>query len=105
MQHEDPDFHPLTLLTVVCEAELENLLAEDVMRLGARGYTAIDARGRGSHGCRDASWRHSGNIRVEILCDPATGRTIARHLQQRYFADYAMVCYLSEVQVLRQEKF
>ncbi|WP_371322558.1 transcriptional regulator [Dechloromonas sp. ZY10] len=105
MLTEDPDFHPLKLLTVVCEAELENLVAEDAMRLGARGYTVIDARGCGSHGRRDASWHHSGNVRFEILCDLATGRVIARHLQHRYFADYAMVCYLSEVQVLRQEKF
>ena len=102
---EDLDLFPVKLLTVVCEAELEALVAEDVLRLGARGYTVTDARGQGSHGARDASWHHSGNVRFEILCDVKTGSEIARHLRQRYFTDYAMVCYFSDAQVLRQGKF
>ena len=34
-----------------------------------------------------------------------TAERIAEHLQARYYANFAMVCYLAEVEVLRPEKF
>ena len=47
----------------------------------------------------------SGNVRIEILCEAAVADAIALHLQSAYFATYAMVCYLSDVSVLRSNKF
>ena len=32
-------------------------------------------------------------------------RTIAAYLQEHYYADYAMILFLSDVEVLRPEKF
>ena len=57
------------LLTVICEAGLESRLAEDVMQLGAHGYTVTDARGRGSRGVRNAAWESVANIRLEASTD------------------------------------
>lgn len=93
------------LLTVVTEAALENVLVKDFETLGVRGYTIIDARGKGSRGTRDATWGESSNIHVEIVCDEATAAAIADHLQARYYQDYAMILFVSEVAVLRPEKF
>ena len=31
--------------------------------------------------------------------------TLAAHLQAKYYANFAMVCYLAQVEVLRPEKF
>lgn len=93
------------LLTVVTEAALENVLVKDFETLGVRGYTIIDARGKGSRGTRDAAWGESSNIHVEIVCDEATAAAIADHLQSRYYQDYAMILFVSEVAVLRPEKF
>jgi hypothetical protein len=94
-----------TLLTVVCEASIEERVVADAQRLGAHGYTASDARGAGDHGRRDGGWPMSGNVRIEILCEAGVADAIAAHLQAKYFADYAMVCYLSDVSVLRSGKF
>jgi hypothetical protein len=94
-----------TLLTVVCEASLEAALAADLDALAARGYTITDARGRGARGVRDAAWPESANIRVEVLCDAATAERIVDHLERRYYADYAMIVFLSEVAIPRPEKF
>ncbi|MCY1183792.1 Membrane-associated protein [compost metagenome] len=94
-----------TLLTVICEAALENKLVADLEQLGAPGWTLSDVRGRGSHGLRRADWDTAGNIRAEILCARELAERIARHLQERYYAHFAMVCYLAEVEVLRAEKF
>jgi hypothetical protein len=45
-----------TLLTLITEATIEPSLLRDLDRLGVRGYTVSDARGRGSRGVRDAAW-------------------------------------------------
>ncbi len=94
-----------TLLTIFTESTLEHVLIKDMDRLGIRGYTISDARGKGSRGVRDAAWDESKNIRVEVLCARQQAETLLAHLQQRYYSNYAMVAYLSEVEVLRPEKF
>ncbi|NQD94625.1 transcriptional regulator [Pseudomonas sp. CrR25] len=94
-----------TLLTVICEAALEKKLVADFEQLGAPGWTIADVRGRGARGVRSAGWDTEGNIRVEVLCARDLAERLAAHLQQRYYADYAMICYLADVEVLRAEKF
>ena len=93
------------LLTVVTERALESRLTRDLQRLGANGYTITNARGKGNRGVRNAGWEADGNIRVEVVCDEATARSLARHLQERYYDDYAMILLLSDVEVMRPEKF
>jgi hypothetical protein len=97
--------HMRTLLTVICEAALEKKLVTDLQTLGAPGWTISDARGRGGRGVRSAGWEAEGNIRLEIICARDVAERIAEHLQARYYANFAMVCYLAQVEVLRPEKF
>lgn len=93
------------LLTIVSEASLEQSLIRDIERLGAHGYTITDARGKGSRGTRNAQWEHSGNIRIEVVCDAAAADAISAHLRERYYDHYAMILFISEVAVLRPGKF
>ena len=93
------------LLTIVTEALLESGITAALNELGASGYTIVDARGRGRRGVRDAGWESSGNIRVEVLCDEALAKSIAESLRDRFYDDYAMVLYISDVTVLRPDKF
>jgi hypothetical protein len=93
------------LLTIICETDIERKLSDDVMALGAHGYTVTEARGRGAGGERDAAWTPSANIRMEVICDKTVAEAIAEHLRKNYFAYFSMVLYLSEVEVLRDDKF
>lgn len=93
------------LLTIVCEAALEKRLEKELPQFGAHGYTISDARGSGAHGRRDAAWPASANIRVEVLCDEAVAEAVIRHLEAQYFTSYQLVVFLSDVRVLRAEKF
>lgn len=93
------------LLTVVCEASLESRVIADLERLGARGYTMTDARGKGGRGVRNAGWDRSANLRVEVVCDAATASAIATHLRDYYYEHFAMILFISDVEVLRAEKF
>lgn len=97
--------HMRKLLTVITESALESSLISDIEKLGARGYTITDARGKGGRGARNASWEASGNIRMEIICDDKKADAIANHLRERYYDNYAMILTLTDVEVLRPEKF
>lgn len=94
-----------TLLTLITEAALEATLLRDLDRLGVRGYTVSDARGRGSKGVRDAAWRESANIRIEVICQRAQADAVLEHVLARYYADYAMVGFLTDIEILRPQKF
>ena len=93
------------LLTIVTEAALEHELTREIERLGARGYTITDARGKGGRGIRDAEWGTSANVRIEVVCAAEVASAIATSLRQRYYDNYAMVLFIADVEVLRPEKF
>jgi nitrogen regulatory protein PII len=92
------------LLTIITEAALENVLIKELQQLGAHGYTITDARGKGIRGTRNAAWDESSNIRLEVLCDAGTSDVIAAHLLERYYANYAMVLFVTDVTALGPEK-
>lgn len=93
------------LVVILAESALEQLLAQDIKALGAHGYTVTDARGNGSHGYREASWDADGSIRMEIICEEAVAEKIAEAVFEKYFKNYAVCLYLSEVKVLRTDKY
>lgn len=93
------------LLTVVTEAALEHELVGEIERLGAHGYTITEARGKGGRGIRNAGWDLSANIRIEVVCASDVAHAIAAVLKERYYANYAMILFIGDVEVLRPEKF
>ncbi len=93
------------LVTIITESVLESRLAEDLGRLGARGYTLIDARGSGSRGMRSADWDQNQNIQIEVICNENVASAILDHCQKEYYSNFAMVVYITDVKVLRPEKF
>lgn len=95
----------IRLITIFTETALESQLIKCINRLGAPGYTITNARGKGSHGLRDASWEANSNIRMEIICSEKVANDITKALYETYYDDYAMVIFSSNVDVMRPEKF
>lgn len=93
------------LLTLICEAALESRLLKDLEQLKVSGWTISDARGRGTRGLRRSGWENEGNIRLEVVCGQAQAEVMLEHFSRHYYRDFAMICYLSQVNVLRPEKF
>lgn len=93
------------VLTIVTESVIESALLADLDRLGANGYTVTDARGRGRRGIRDANWHESANIRIEVVCKRERAEALLAHLRDNYYANYGMVAWLHDVEVMRLEKF
>ena len=94
-----------TLLTVITESVIEEILLKDLEKLGVRGYTVSDARGRGGRGVRDATWGEVSNIRLEVICTRVLAEVVLEHIQSHYYDNYAMVAFLQDVEILRPEKF
>lgn len=97
--------HPRKLLVIIAEAALEKALVEDAKRLGAQGYTVTDVRGGGRHGERAASWDGDRNIEVKVIATTAVAEAIAARVMEAYCSHYSVSMCLSDVQVLRPEKF
>lgn len=93
------------LLVIIAEASLEKLLADDVIRLGAHGYTVTDVRGSGSHGVREGIWEADRTIRMEILCESMIADEIAAGVMNKYAKNYGISLFFSDVDVLRPEKY
>ncbi len=95
---------PLKEVTIVAEALLEERLLREIRELGARGYTVGQVRGEGSRGVRASEWEGK-NVRIETLVSAEVADRILAHIAEEYFEHYAVVAYLSDVQVVRGEKY
>lgn len=93
------------LLTIFTEASLESRLINDIEQRGGFGYTITNARGKGNQGTRHAAWEANSNIRIEVICNASFAKDMGQYLQEHYYKNYAMVSFISDVQVLRPEKF
>lgn len=88
---------PKTLLTIITETVLEDTLIDEIMTLGAKGYTITDARGRGSRGLRSGQWSKEGNIRIDVIGDADLCLRIVAHLNATYEENYGLLMYTSTV--------
>lgn len=93
------------LLTIISESTLENLLIQDIKRLGARGYTLTQAEGEGARGVRTGDWDQNKNVSIQIICSETLGHSILQHIFDTYYEDYALVAFLSDIEVYRDAKF
>lgn len=93
------------LVTIICEAQIENNLVEDFDKLEVGGYTICEATGDGSRGVRAGNWEQDRNIRIEIVCSTEEADKIMKHLYAEYYENYAIISYQTDVRVIRDDKF
>jgi nitrogen regulatory protein P-II 2 len=94
----------LRLVTIVAEPVLEPRLLKDLRALGATGWTITESRGEGSRGMRASDLPGAG-IRIEVVASAEVADRIVSHVAERYFPNYAVIAWTSEVQVVRGEKY
>jgi nitrogen regulatory protein PII len=99
------NLHPMKLVTIICEAVLEERVVELLRSCGALGHTAFSVRGSGNQGDRSADLAESGNVQIEAIVKPSVADAILDKLREELFKPYAMIAYESEVRVLRPDKF
>lgn len=92
------------LLTVVAEASLESRLVTLVHQAGAKGHTVSPAHGEGPRGQRFGDMS-GGNIRLETVVPTEVADAIIDGLEQDYFPYYAVSCWLSDVEIVRDDRY
>lgn len=91
-------------VTIVAEALLAERLKEDVLKLGASGYTCTEADGKGSRGVRASEWEGK-NIKLECVVQPDVAQRILEKLAKVYFEHFAVIAYCHDVEVVRGDKY
>ena len=98
------NIYTLTLLTIVAEALLKDRLIHEVRQAGAKGFTVTEVSGEGSRQ-RRVSELLGDNIKIEVIAKRETADKILTVLQKDFFPRYAVVAFMSDVQVVREEKY
>lgn len=94
----------LKKVTIIAEAVLEDRLLRDVRQLGARGYTLAEVRGEGSRGVRASEWEGK-NLQIDVLVSAEVADRILERLAEHYFPVFAVVAYVSDVEVVRGDRY
>lgn len=92
------------LVTIVAEAVLASSIFALLKEQGVSGYTLTEVRGEGSRGRRTGEIPGE-NVRIETLVSPATADALLAEIARRWFADYAIVAWATNVSVVRGAKF
>ena len=96
--------YPLKLVTIITESVIEHRLTVDLLALGASGFSVVEGRGEGTRHLH-ASDFPGANVRIETVVPPEVADRILAHLADRYFQDYSIIAYQTDVAVVRSEKY
>jgi nitrogen regulatory protein P-II 2 len=97
--------HPKTLLVIVAEAAIEKALLRDARSHGAQAWTVGEVRSVGREGEREGAWEADRTVELKLLCDAAVADRLADHVLATYAPHYSVSMYLSDVRVLRPERY
>ena len=92
------------LMTLVIEASLSHRLEEDIIECGAKGFTSSIAHGTGPRNQRSSDIE-GGNVRIETVVSEGVLENILEKLKSDYFPLYAVSCWVSDVEVVRDDRY
>jgi len=96
----------LKLVSVVGETVIMEDIAKEGIKLGATGYTMTEVNGHGSRSARNvASTTGARTMKVEFVVPADVAKAILTHVSHEYFEHYAIIAWLSDVEVMRGEQY
>jgi len=95
---------PIKMITIVALDSLQNRLIEDLKNCGMKGYTIIEVKGEGLYEQHFTDWE-GRNIRIETLVSEEKILHIMEMLKENYFEKYGVIAFVTNVEVLRNERF
>jgi hypothetical protein len=98
------NLHPMKLVTIICEAVLEERVVALLREAGAHVHMAFNVSGNGQQGECSADFAKTSNLQAQVIVKLGAGFIVVRR-HAKWFASYAVVAYESEVCVLRPGKY
>jgi nitrogen regulatory protein P-II 2 len=94
----------LRKVTVVAERVLRDDLLALLKRHGASGWTLAAVEGEGSRGIRASEWE-GASVQIDTLVADPVADAIMQEIAATYFADWSVIVYAADVEVLRGDKY
>jgi len=94
----------IKMITIVALDSLQNRLVTDLKNCGIKGYTIVEVEGEGLYEQHFTDWE-GRNIRIEALASDEKILHIMEMLSENYFEKYGVIAFVTNVEVLRSERF
>ena len=93
------------LLTITCEILAQKNIIEILKKHEITGYTSYEVDGNGARGLRGQGLQTEKNVKVEVIMREEKLSDVIEEISRTLFTDFAIVLYVSDVGVVRTEKF
>ncbi len=93
------------LLTITCEILVQKNIFEILKNHKITGYTTYEVDGDGTRGLRGQGFKNEKNVKVEVIMHEEKLSDVIEEISRTLFANFAIVLYVSDIGVLRPEKF
>ncbi len=93
------------LLTITCEILAQKNIIDILKKHEITGYTTYEVGGNGARGLRGQGLKNEKNVKVEVILREEKLQDIVEEISRTLFANFAIVLYVSDVGVVRTEKF
>jgi nitrogen regulatory protein PII len=98
-------FYNAKLLTITCEILAQKNVIDILEKHHISGYTFYEVGGSGAKGIRGQGFQSEKNIKIEVILQEEKLPDILEEIARTLFSDYAIITYVSDVGVIRMEKF
>jgi nitrogen regulatory protein PII len=97
--------YTVKLLTITCEILAQKNIIEILKKHEITGYTSYEVDGNGARGLRGQGLQTEKNVKVEVIMREEKLSDIIEEISRTLFANFAIVLYVSDIGVVRTEKF
>lgn len=97
--------YDVKLLTIICEILAQKNVIEILNKHEITGYTTFEVEGNGARGLRGQGFKNEKNVKIEVIMNENKLTDIVEEISRTLFANFAVVLYVSDIGVLRPEKF
>ena len=97
--------YEVKLLTVTCEILAQKNVIDILAKHNVTGYTTYEVEGNGAKGLRGQGLKNEKNVKVEVILQENTLQDVVEEIARTLFTNFTIVLYVSDVGVLRSEKF
>jgi len=90
----------MKLVTIITESTLSSILPDEIIQLGASGYTLFEVSGSGKRGKREGDFSLSQNIQIEVICEEEVANKIVELCKSKYSKNFAMMIFITDADVV-----
>ena len=97
--------YDVKLLTITCEILAQKNVIEILKNHEITGYTSYEVDGNGEKGLRGQGIQSEKNVKVEVIMREEKLSAVIEDISRTLFPDFTIILYVSDVGIVRTEKF